>query len=58
MNDEKLRRARALLELGLTVREAATRLKVGKTVLYAALAPQLAKCGGANVSTRGAGRPH
>src|SRR5208283_5016018 len=29
MTDDKLRRARALLELGLTVREAATRLKVG-----------------------------
>jgi DNA invertase Pin-like site-specific DNA recombinase len=42
MNDEKLRRARALLELGLTVREAATRLKVGKTALYAALAPAVA----------------
>src|SRR5271156_6348815 len=35
---EKLRRARALLTQGLTVREAAARVKVGKTALYAALA--------------------
>jgi DNA invertase Pin-like site-specific DNA recombinase len=34
---EKLERARAIIAKGLTVREVATRLKVGKTALYAAL---------------------
>jgi DNA invertase Pin-like site-specific DNA recombinase len=34
---EKLERARAIIGKGLTVREAAVRLKVGKTALYAAL---------------------
>ena len=34
---EKLERARAIIGNGLTVREAATRLKVGKTALYEAL---------------------
>ena len=34
---EKLRRARALIEQGFTVREAAARIKVGKTALYVAL---------------------
>jgi DNA invertase Pin-like site-specific DNA recombinase len=34
---EKLERARTIIAKGLTVREAATRLKVGKTALYAAL---------------------
>jgi len=34
---EKLGRARAIIGKGLTVREAATRLKVGKTALYEAL---------------------
>ena len=34
---EKLRRARSIIAKGLTVREAATRLKVGKTALYNAL---------------------
>jgi DNA invertase Pin-like site-specific DNA recombinase len=34
---EKLRRARTLIAQGLTVREAAARIKVGKTVLYKAL---------------------
>jgi DNA invertase Pin-like site-specific DNA recombinase len=34
---EKLERARAIITKGLTVREAASRLKVGKTALYAAL---------------------
>lgn len=34
----KLRRARTLVAQGFTVREAAARIKVGKTVLYAALA--------------------
>ncbi|KOX60322.1 invertase, partial [Streptomyces purpurogeneiscleroticus] len=35
---DKLVRARALLATGLTVREAAARVKVGKTALYEALA--------------------
>ncbi len=35
--DEKLKRARAMISNGLTVREIATRLKVGKTALYEAL---------------------
>jgi len=35
---EKLIRAKALIANGLTVREAASRLKVGKTALYGALA--------------------
>ena len=34
----KLERARALIAQGLNVREAATRLKIGKTALYDALA--------------------
>ena len=34
---EKLRRARDLVAKGLTVREAATRLRIGKTALYQAL---------------------
>lgn len=34
---EKLKRARAIIAKGLTVREAAVRLRVGKTALYAAL---------------------
>jgi DNA invertase Pin-like site-specific DNA recombinase len=34
---EKLRRTRTLIAQGLTVREAAARIKVGKTVLYKAL---------------------
>jgi len=34
---EKLQRAKGMIEKGLTVREAATRLKVGKTALYEAL---------------------
>ena len=38
MTEEKLRRAQALLVQGLTVREVAARIKVGKTALYAALA--------------------
>jgi DNA invertase Pin-like site-specific DNA recombinase len=37
MSDEKLMRAKALIESGLTVREAAARLKIGKTALYASL---------------------
>jgi DNA invertase Pin-like site-specific DNA recombinase len=38
VTDDKLRRARLLLAQGLTVREAAARIRVGKTALYAALA--------------------
>ncbi len=38
MTDEKLRRAQTLLAQGLTVREAAARVKVGKTALYATIA--------------------
>jgi DNA invertase Pin-like site-specific DNA recombinase len=37
VTDDKLRRARDLIARGLTVREAAVRLKVGKTALYQAL---------------------
>ena len=38
VTDEKPRRAQTLLTQGLTVREVAARVKVGKTALYAALA--------------------
>ena len=34
---EKLKRAKMLIEKGLTVREAAARIKVGKTALYNAI---------------------
>jgi DNA invertase Pin-like site-specific DNA recombinase len=37
VTDDKLERARAIIAKGLTVRETATRLRVGKTALYAAL---------------------
>lgn len=37
VTSEKLKRARAIIAKGLTVREAATRLRVGKTALYDAL---------------------
>lgn len=37
VTEEKLRRARTLIPQGLTVREAAARIKVGKTALYTAL---------------------
>ncbi|HYD69312.1 recombinase family protein [Azospirillum sp.] len=37
VTEEKLRRAKSLIAQGLTVREAAARIKVGKTALYAAL---------------------
>ena len=37
INYDKLRRARGMVGKGLTVREIATRLKVGKTALYQAL---------------------
>ena len=36
---EKLERARTIIGKGLTVREAAVRIKVGKTALYEALSP-------------------
>lgn len=42
---DKLERAKALLAKGLTVREAAIRLKVGKTALYAALGTETAPAG-------------
>jgi DNA invertase Pin-like site-specific DNA recombinase len=37
VNADKLARARSMVAKGLTVREAATRLKIGKTALYEAL---------------------
>lgn len=37
VSEDKLRRARALVAKGLTVREAALRVKVGKTALYEAM---------------------
>lgn len=37
ITEEKLKRARGMITKGLTVREAAVRLRVGKTALYAAL---------------------
>ena len=37
VTEEKLRRARHLMAKGLTAREAAARIKVGKTALYKAL---------------------
>ena len=37
---DKLRRARQLMAKGLTAREAAARIKVGKTALYRALRPR------------------
>ncbi len=45
VTEEKLRRARTLVAQGFTVREAATRIKVGKTTLYAALAQTTSKAG-------------
>jgi len=41
--DEKFRRAQTLLAQGLTVREAAARIKVGKTALYTALSQMVPK---------------
>jgi DNA invertase Pin-like site-specific DNA recombinase len=38
VTDDKLRRAKLLIAQGLTVREAAGRLRIGKTALYEALA--------------------
>jgi DNA invertase Pin-like site-specific DNA recombinase len=37
VTEDKLKRAQALVAKGLTVREAATRVKVGKTALYHAM---------------------
>jgi DNA invertase Pin-like site-specific DNA recombinase len=39
VTEDKLRRARLLIDQGLTVREAAARVRVGKTALYEALKP-------------------
>ena len=39
VTEEKLRRARDLIAKGLTAREAAARVRVGKTALYKALQP-------------------
>jgi transposase len=41
-HEEKLRRAKTLIAQGLTVREAAARIKVSKTALYAALGEEAA----------------
>ena len=41
-NEEKLRRVQALVVKGLSVREAAVRLRVGKAALYEALRHQTA----------------
>jgi DNA invertase Pin-like site-specific DNA recombinase len=38
VTDEKLERARSIIAKGLTVREAAIRIRVSKTALYAAMA--------------------
>ena len=43
VTEEKLHRARSIISKGLTVREAATRLKIGKTALYEALREQKAR---------------
>ncbi len=42
---DKLTRARTLIESGLTVREAAARIKVGKTALYEALRSEASRGG-------------
>jgi DNA invertase Pin-like site-specific DNA recombinase len=42
VTEEKLRRAKTLIAQGLTVREAAARIKVSKTALYAALGEEAA----------------
>ena len=50
VTEDKLRRARALVARGLSVREAAARVRVGKTALYNALsAPHEAPAPGAEV---------
>jgi DNA invertase Pin-like site-specific DNA recombinase len=47
---DKLERARGMIAKGLTVREAATRLRVGKTALYAALRPDGSRALGKGLS--------
>jgi hypothetical protein len=48
-----LRRGRAMIEQGFNVRETATRLKIGKTALYAALAGTRGdQAGGADFAKR------
>lgn len=42
VTEEKLHRAQALIAKGLSVRDAAGRLRVGKTALYDALRPRAA----------------
>jgi len=37
VTQEKLQKAKTLMDQGLNVRETATRLKIGKTALYSAL---------------------
>jgi DNA invertase Pin-like site-specific DNA recombinase len=39
VTEEKLKQARKLIAKGLTVREAAVRIRVGKTALYSAISP-------------------
>lgn len=41
ITDDKLKHARTMVGTGLTVREIATRLRVGKTALYEALRAEL-----------------
>ena len=43
ITEDKLRRAKALIDQGLTVREAAARVKIGKTALYIALGAERRK---------------
>lgn len=43
VTEEKLRRARALIAKGLTVRDAAVRLRVSKTALYEAMRLSIAR---------------
>jgi DNA invertase Pin-like site-specific DNA recombinase len=43
ITEDKLGRAKALIAQGLTVREAAARVKIGKTALYAALGAERTK---------------
>jgi DNA invertase Pin-like site-specific DNA recombinase len=61
VTDEKLIRARALIALGLNVREVAARIKIGKTALYNAIGPSSERrrsLGNAKVGTApGAGFP-
>lgn len=45
VNDDKLTKARLLIAAGLTVREAAGRVKVGKSALFAAIKAAKAQAG-------------